>query len=201
MNRFAISLGALAVCFLSNSAIASQQTVYQITDLPKYSNMSLSGTITTDGTLGALYSGNIVAWNINFAVNGLSETFSNNVTAPASTPSISLYPAVFNASPNAITFNGPAGASFSVNQFIRPSGSFISYSTGLDLSPWSGWASYSIAQVSSPSVVKTAAQSGPFFPALQNGVFATVAAVPEPETYAMMLAGLGLVALVARRRA
>ena len=29
---------------------------------------------------------------------------------------------------------------------------------------------------------------------------ATVGAVPEPETYAMMLAGLGLVGLVARRR-
>ncbi len=28
----------------------------------------------------------------------------------------------------------------------------------------------------------------------------TVAAVPEPETYALMLAGLGLVAYMARRR-
>ncbi|MEG1324253.1 MAG: FxDxF family PEP-CTERM protein, partial [Janthinobacterium sp.] len=34
-----------------------------------------------------------------------------------------------------------------------------------------------------------------------TGTFASpVAAVPEPETYAMMLAGLGLVGFMARRR-
>jgi len=34
---------------------------------------------------------------------------------------------------------------------------------------------------------------------IANGV-AAVAAVPEPETYAMMLAGLGLLGYMARRR-
>jgi len=37
---------------------------------------------------------------------------------------------------------------------------------------------------------------------VRSGVvaFATVAAVPEPETYAMMIVGLGLLGVVARRR-
>lgn len=40
---------------------------------------------------------------------------------------------------------------------------------------------------------------GPFLAAAQTNV-AWVAAVPEPETYAMMLAGLGLMGWMARRR-
>ncbi|OGA42739.1 MAG: hypothetical protein A3G24_18305 [Betaproteobacteria bacterium RIFCSPLOWO2_12_FULL_62_13] len=48
--------------------------------------------------------------------------------------------------------------------------------------------------------------AGPFFSAAQTGgpangwIGAQVAAIPEPETYAMLLAGLGLMIMLARRR-
>ena len=38
------------------------------------------------------------------------------------------------------------------------------------------------------------------FPQLQYGISGTVAMVPEPETYAMLLAGLGLMGAIVRRR-
>jgi hypothetical protein len=37
-------------------------------------------------------------------------------------------------------------------------------------------------------------------PQLQYGISGTVAVVPEPETYAMLLAGLGLMGAIVRRR-
>ncbi|NVD72413.1 PEPxxWA-CTERM sorting domain-containing protein [Duganella sp. BJB1802] len=47
--------------------------------------------------------------------------------------------------------------------------------------------------------LKFGARNDPSFVRLDN-VSVTVTAVPEPETYAMLLAGLGLVGVVARRR-
>lgn len=47
--------------------------------------------------------------------------------------------------------------------------------------------------------IKFGARNDPSFVRLDN-VSVTVAAVPEPETYAMMFAGLGLLGLMARRR-
>ena len=71
------------------------------------------------------------------------------------------------------------------------------------LSPWSydaelyaadGTPQFSLAQLGTLSLVAT---SGSYH---ALGSFDPVAAVPEPENYAMLLAGLGLIALVAHRR-
>ena len=42
--------------------------------------------------------------------------------------------------------------------------------------------------------------SGFLWPTADNLTLASVGAVPEPETYALMLAGLGALSLLARRR-
>ena len=69
-------------------------------------------------------------------------------------------------------------------------------------------ATYDIYATTVPALTKenfnslSGATSAPFYAAAAkvSGVWTTTAPVPEPETYAMMLVGLGLMGLMARRR-
>lgn len=54
--------------------------------------------------------------------------------------------------------------------------------------------------LTSLSVRVVSGQRNPVWPTINDLTLATAAAVPEPETYAMLLAGLGVVGFVARRR-
>jgi hypothetical protein len=66
-----------------------------------------------------------------------------------------------------------------------------------------GWTHYSLVftpLLSGTRYVRFSTWSNDNQGMLLDNVSVTTAAVPEPETYAMMLAGLGIVGLMARRR-
>jgi choice-of-anchor C domain-containing protein len=96
--------------------------------------------------------------------------------------------------------NGAAGAAIkglSVN--LGPTGTYTFDTTGKTYSNM-GWTTYTtqFAAVSTSTTLSFASMtSGAGGPALDN---ISVSAVPEPETYALLLAGLGLMGAVARRR-
>ena len=60
LKRFAVT----AMLFISISAFAQTTTVFNLTPIPLTNGWKVTGTITTDGTVGALGAANIVDWNL-----------------------------------------------------------------------------------------------------------------------------------------
>ena len=92
---------------------------------------------------------------------------------------------------------GPAVKGMSVN--IGPNGLYTFDTTGKSAGNM-GWTTYSetFVAVSTATTLSFASNtSGAYGPVLDN---VSVTAVPEPETFAMLLAGLGLMGVIARRR-
>ena len=92
---------------------------------------------------------------------------------------------------------GPAIKGMSVN--IGPNGLYTFDTTGKSAGNM-GWTTYSktFVAVSTATTLSFASNtSGAYGPVLDN---VAVTAVPEPETFAMLLAGLGMMGMIARRR-
>ncbi len=92
---------------------------------------------------------------------------------------------------------GPVTKSMAIN--VGPSGLYT-FSTAGKNSTNMGWTTYSTSfvAVSAATTLSFASQtSGAYGAALDN---IAVTAVPEPETFAMLLAGLGVMGVIARRR-
>ena len=92
---------------------------------------------------------------------------------------------------------GTAIKDLSVN--IGPSGLYSFNTTGKSAGNM-GWTTYNttFVAVSSATVLSFASNTrGAYGPAIDN---VSVTAVPEPESFAMLLAGLGLMGMIARRR-
>jgi hypothetical protein len=123
------------------------------------------------------------------------------------------------------TLSGPAGSTITAQDWVNTSNSVIALGSSTAavgaISALGGIPSGSLALAGSPFVAgpgafasdtsSTFSAAGPFSMFQQVTVNLTgagvvsfdnhhIAAIPEPETYAMMLAGLGLMAFIARRR-
>lgn len=87
---------------------------------------------------------------------------------------------------------GASGTSLATQQFTAPLGA-TNY--------WSGWTGYSVSFVAGGASTTLSFSSNTSFDVGIDNISLTAVAVPEPETYALMLAGLGVVGWAARRRA
>lgn len=191
---------AIAATLLSTSALANA--------------VSLQNASFEDNTVGTWYAYGNVATGWSFTGGG---AVSHNATPWYGNTSSGEYFAVLqNTASISQTFSNSSAAqySFAFDMALRPyysTGQVVSVSLdGHTLGTYdatsTGWNSFSTSAITlaAGSHTLTFAGLNPHnasdTSAFIDNISMNVAAVPEPETYAMLLAGLGLVAGVARRR-
>jgi hypothetical protein len=146
---------------------------------------SVTGSIVTDGVLGVLGSGDITGWNLH--LNSGAATFDLN-----STNSYLGGGGVVTATSQELTYD------FSRNYF----GFFINGTEGsFSLTGWCLQSSKGQCTYSGVSG-ETVGVNDMYGTEQFRGMAGTqvIASVPEPETYGMMLVGLGMLGFVGRRR-
>lgn len=146
---------------------------------------SVTGSIVTDGALGMLESTHIAGWNLH--VNNGAESFDLD-----SANSHLFGSGRVTASAQQLTYDFSSGNYF---------GFFLNTSVPGDRTAWclqSLWGQCSFSGVSGESVGVHSANYTDLFRDMTGTQ--VIASVPEPETYGMMLAGLGLLGLLRRRR-
>jgi PEP-CTERM motif len=152
---------------------------------------ALTGTITTDGTIGNLSSSDIVQWTINIAYG----SYSNTITQANSVVGKYTGTSGLSATSTELSFQFSSASGYNYFEFSRPS-----YVSGLyaDYVDWQGSSFGSssnnlFASADGVGYAETSGQTG-----LQ--VIAQVAAVPEPSTWAMMLLGFCGLGFMAYRK-
>jgi hypothetical protein len=147
----------------------------------------LSGTITTDGQLGALSKGNITNWDITISWDGIS----NTITPANSAVAVYLPVSGLSATATALSFqfNASSWNDFSFARVPEVSGIYGYY---IDWLAYPGVNNF----FASPNGVTY----GNSFAAQGNQIIAEVAAVPEPSTWAMMILGFAGIGFMAYRR-
>ena len=153
---------------------------------------SATGTIETDGTLGALSSGNIVDWSITLddgTGTFLLDGFANSQVLVSGSS--------FTASATGLFFDF-ANTNFDIVLFQNPS-----IGSGINFLCFDGASGTCISNLSSITVRLTDPASEVVSPQLGNVQFASAgdAVVPEPASWALMIAGFGLTGFAMRRRA
>jgi hypothetical protein len=153
---------------------------------------TVTGTIDTDGTIGALASGNFSAWNLLVTGNGISMTLTNFNSG--------LY----------ISGTGPTATATDISfDFSNAVASYLLFQAGGFGSGNTYWCNASASGACAQGATatpesylsasfQTEARSGVQVIASSSGT--TTAAVPEPSTWAMLIAGFGVTAMAMRRR-
>jgi hypothetical protein len=158
---------------------------------------SVTGTITTDGTIGNLDVSNFVAWNLLLSIPGQSFALdqTNSVV-------LSYQSGFYGPANNDVT----ATAQNILFNFDGTDGGYLGFQQG----PYSGahyWCSATITQgfdcaAGGQTIAPISVFSAYEFQAFRGNVVLATAAgsVPEPASWAMMLAGFATLGAAARRR-
>ena len=186
MGKIVLKLAAAAAALAISTGASA--TVFNIS-LPTLSSFTLSGTITTDNTVGAINVNNITAYNLT-ANNGTNMlTCSNPTCGIGSGGNVG---SALNATATQLTWNfstapQPELAFIASNGFIcfGPGGGLCNFGGGNGITNHYG-NTYAVQNYTGVQVIGRLAAVG--------------SAVPEPATWAMMLVGFGLVGSAMRRR-
>lgn len=189
MNNTLKNIIAASIAAVALNANASVLTF----DTASTPGVSLGGNMTWNGQGGGhVYMEN---WDTTDTINFSGSTFVNDFQ--------------MNFQPWQGYSRTPSANDWLVNVGAYGSDNSLLWSSFLDLSAtandWSQWVTVTVntANVSYLSFAPTGSFNGPYgyWPSIDNLRIDEVAApVPEPETYAMLLAGLGLMGGIARRR-
>lgn len=231
MKNFSMIRMLAALAFIAGQN-ASADTIYDV-NFTFGSTVSLYGTITTNGVLGALAASDITGYALNGAdTSWLADGWFSNSYALDNTNStltfenIFLMPFVATASQLTVDNTYPASRDPTFNYSTYPRISFTSNATSTvdpsrplvqfnliaenEYQPYGGTLSVfppkaELKVAMAPPVVYSQPYAAyyaewPLSTTALVGTAQSVSGVPEPEIYAMLLAGLGLVGGVARRR-
>jgi PEP-CTERM motif len=176
---------ALALALASAAPAAA--TVYNVNDVAGLT--TITGTITTDGTLGVLDASNILAWN-------LTITYGTETAVLTGPPSITILDNELSATASQLLF-----------AFGDPGPGYVEISNGSYSIVWAATrlngdsiSTYGLAPPYPSSINGMPNTSGNF--SFQGGSTLPIASVvPEPSTSALMLVGFGGLGLSARLRA
>ena len=176
---------ATALAFAST---ASAAIVYNVNQTVQAGGVV--GTITTDGTLGSIGSGNITAWNLN--LSGGAATFNLN---NGNSGVFLTVPSHVTATAQNLFFDyGTPDNGYLLFQVSFGSGAqYWCNAAGIGTSTCFQGATVTPQSIFDPSV-QVEARTG-------VQIIATAGAVPEPAAWGLMLAGFGLVGTAIRRRA
>ena len=147
----------------------------------------VTGSISTDGTLGILATGNITDWSLL-----LDDGTSTFLLDGAANSQVVVFGDAFTATATGIYFDFSSTSPFAAVDFQNPTiGSSVNY---FCLNDAGGGCS------GNPSAIGLRL-SGAALGELQSGVtLIGTAGVPEPASWAMLIAGFGLVGAAARRK-
>ncbi|WP_165223306.1 PEP-CTERM sorting domain-containing protein [Aquisphaera insulae] len=189
MRRFfeRCAMGLLLLLGSVDHASAGSIT-YNILDFPAYQNgFAVTGTITTDGTIGNLTAGNITSWSVTVSQAGYSETFTSNDSGANVVIEDSLV-----ATPTALYL--PPTSSYATQNLLEllsaPQGAHL-----IDEIHWSN--SLTPFYLGSFNFAPTAWNTTPDAFRGANWVIATV---PEPSSLALFSVAILAGSVLARRR-
>jgi hypothetical protein len=179
MNRFILAVSLVGVIGVS-PAVAS--TVYDLNFVE--GSFSLQGTITTDGAQGELQVSDVVDWH--FTMSGFSPPLTFLGPLSGSNSTLTGTDLTLSASSSGLFFTLPT-VSFTSEAIFRVGNSGL-----FDIADFYG--------NQGGEVVFSNLTSDGVFTTTAGEQFASVAAVPEPSTWAMMILGFAGIGFMAYRR-
>ena len=182
------SVVAASLCVATTNAAHAANIIYTVNNFVGAVG-HLTGTVETDGTIGVLSAANFIHWNFNVLGNGASDTLTdgNSGVFSGGGSTTATATGIF------FDFSNPA-PSFLLFQKVFSSGNnyVCAASTVFPSTP--------CLQGASLVPENFANASAQYSTPTGNVLVATVAGVPEPAAWALMIAGFGLVGAAARRR-